>query len=65
VVEQFKLYGLESAGVNGGWYQQVKFDVQRVLADKSSMALTDGCPTCRFHNEFPLVLGQDAILGLG
>ena len=33
VVEQFKADGLEPAGVNGGWYQPVRFDVQRVLAD--------------------------------
>jgi Zn-dependent M28 family amino/carboxypeptidase len=57
VVEKFKVYGLEPAGINGSWYQPVKFDVQRVLADKSSMSLVvDG-------NAVPLVLGQDAILG--
>jgi len=57
VVEQFKSYGLEPAGVDGGWYQPVKFDVQRVLAEKSSLNLVvDG-------KAMPLVLGQDAILG--
>jgi len=57
VVDQFKLDGLQPAGVDGGWYQPVKFDVQRVLADQSSMNLVvDGKST-------PLVLGEDAILG--
>ena len=57
VVEQFKADGLEPAGVNGGWYQPVKFDVQRVLADKSSMSLiAEGKTTS-------LTLGEDAILG--
>src|SRR5215831_9815560 len=35
VVEKFKSYGLQPAGINGTFYQPVKFDVQRVLADKS------------------------------
>jgi hypothetical protein len=57
VVEKFKSYGLQPAGVNGGFYQPVKFDVQRVLADKSSLALiVDGKPE-------PLTLGTDAIIG--
>ncbi len=57
VVDKFKSYGLQPAGVNGGFYQPVKFDVQRVLADKSSMSLVvDG-------KTEPLVLGTDAILG--
>jgi hypothetical protein len=57
VVEQFKAYGLAPAGVDGGFYQPVKFDVQRVDASKSSMKLVvDGKAT-------PLVLGEDAILG--
>ncbi len=57
VVEQFKTDGLQPAGVDGGWYQPVQFDVQRVVAEQSSMSLvTDGKST-------PLVLGQDAILG--
>jgi Zn-dependent M28 family amino/carboxypeptidase len=55
VVSQFKADGLKPAGVDG-YYQPVKFDVTRVLADKSSMTLiSDG------HEE-PLVLGTDAIL---
>ena len=57
VVEQFKSFGLLPAGVNGGFYQPVNFDVQRVIASKSSMSLVvDGKAT-------PLVLGEDAILG--
>ena len=57
VVDQFKSFGLQPAGLNGGWYQPVHFDVQRVLADQSSMSLmVDG-------NAVPLTLGEDAILG--
>jgi len=57
VVDQFKSYGLEPAGVNGGFYQPVKFDVQRVLAEKSSMSLVvDG-------KVEPLTLGTDTVLG--
>ena len=57
VVDKFKACGLKPAGVNGSYYQMVKFDVQRVVADKSSMSLVvDG-------KTEPLVLGQDAILG--
>jgi Zn-dependent M28 family amino/carboxypeptidase len=57
VVEQFKSIGLTPAGVDGTYYQPVHFDVQRVIASKSSMSLvTDGKAT-------PLVLGEDAILG--
>ena len=56
VVDQFKAMGLQPAGVNG-FYQPVRFDVTRVIAAKSSMALVvDG-------KETPLVLGKDAILG--
>ena len=57
VVDEFKQWGLKPAGVNGTWYQPVHFDVQRVIAEKSSLALVaDG-------KELPLVIGQDAILG--
>lgn len=57
VVDKFKSYGLQPAGVNGTFFQPVQFDVQRVLADQSSLALiADGKTT-------PLVLGDDAILG--
>jgi Zn-dependent M28 family amino/carboxypeptidase len=56
VVSQFDAMGLQPAGVNG-YYQPVKFDVTRVIAAKSSMALlVDG-------RKDPLVLGRDAILG--
>jgi Zn-dependent M28 family amino/carboxypeptidase len=57
VVEKFKSWGLQPAGVDGTYYQPVKFDVQRVLADQSSLSLVvDGQTT-------PLALGEDAILG--
>ena len=56
VVSQFDAMGLQPAGVNG-YYQPVKFDVTRVIADKSSVTLLiDG-------RSEPLVLGHDAILG--
>jgi Zn-dependent M28 family amino/carboxypeptidase len=56
VVSQFDTMGLQPAGVNG-YYQPVKFDVTRVIADKSSVGLiVDG-------REEPLVLGHDLILG--
>jgi hypothetical protein len=57
VVTQFKRDGLEPAGVNGSFFQPVHFEVQRVIAAKSSLALTAGG-----HTE-PLLLGTDAILG--
>jgi Zn-dependent M28 family amino/carboxypeptidase len=57
VADKFKSYGLAPAGVNGTYYQPVNFDVQRVIASKSSMSLVvDG-------KDVPLVLGEDAILG--
>jgi Zn-dependent M28 family amino/carboxypeptidase len=56
VVSQFDALGLQPAGVNG-YYQPVKFDVTRVIADKSSVTLLiDG-------RKEPLVLGHDAIIG--
>jgi Zn-dependent M28 family amino/carboxypeptidase len=56
VVSQFDTMGLQPAGVNG-YYQPVKFDVTRVIADKSSVTLLiDG-------RKEPLVLGRDATLG--
>ncbi|HEY4354397.1 MAG TPA: M28 family peptidase [Acidobacteriaceae bacterium] len=56
VVGKFKSYGLQPAGVDGSFYQPVHFEVQRVLADKSSISLTvDG-------KTEPLKLGQDALL---
>ena len=56
VVSQFKADGLAPAGTQG-FYQPVQFDVTRVLADKSSLAVTANGTTT------PLVLGKDAILG--
>jgi Zn-dependent M28 family amino/carboxypeptidase len=56
VVSQFEAAGLKPAGING-FYQPVKFDVTRVIADKSSLALTaDG-------EKQTLAVGQDAVLG--
>ena len=57
VVDQFKSFGLQPAGLNGTFYQPVKFDVQRVIADKSSMSLVVNGKTV------PLTLGKEAILG--
>jgi Zn-dependent M28 family amino/carboxypeptidase len=56
VVSQFDADGLQPAGING-WYQQVKFDVTRVIADKSSAALIVD------SKKEPLVVGRDLILG--
>ena len=51
VVSKFDAMGLQPAGVNG-YYQPVRFDVIRVIADKSSMTLLiDG-------RKEPLVLGM-------
>jgi Zn-dependent M28 family amino/carboxypeptidase len=55
VVDRFKEYGLEPAGVDG-YLQPVRFDVQRVIAGKSRLALV------RDGKEQPLVLGSDALL---
>jgi Zn-dependent M28 family amino/carboxypeptidase len=56
VVDQFKSYGLQPAGLNGSFFQPVHFEVQRVLAEKSSLALvTKGLAE-------PLALGADAII---
>ena len=63
VADKFKSYGLAPAGVNGTYFQPVNFDVQRVIASKSSMSLVVGCKTCRSYHEDLLVLGEDAILG--
>jgi hypothetical protein len=56
VVSQFDTMGLQPAGVNG-YYQPVKFDVTRVIADKSSVSLLIA------GRKEPLELGHDAILG--
>jgi len=56
VVDQFRSYGLQPAGVDGGWYQPVHFVEQRVIAERSSLGLVvDGKPE-------PLTLGEDAVL---
>ena len=57
VVDRFKSYGLQPAGLNGGFFQPVHFEVQRVVAEKSSLALVEG------GKEEPMVLGTDAIVG--
>jgi Zn-dependent M28 family amino/carboxypeptidase len=56
VAERFKEYGLEPAGT-GGYFQPVRFEVQRVVASESSLALV------RDGREEPLALGRDALLG--
>ena len=56
VAEKFKSYGLKPGGENGTYYQTVRFDVQRVIAEKSSLALATDA------GAQPLVLGEDAIL---
>jgi Zn-dependent M28 family amino/carboxypeptidase len=56
VVSQFDSMGLRPAGVNG-YYQPVKFDVTRVIADKSAVTLLID------DRKEPLVLGRDAVLG--
>jgi Zn-dependent M28 family amino/carboxypeptidase len=56
VVGQFKSFGLEAAGVNGSFLQPVHFEVQRVIANRSSLTLiTNGQPQ-------PLTLGTDAVV---
>src|SRR5579864_9343342 len=56
VAERFKEYGLEPAGTSG-YFQPVRFEVQRVEAARSSVALV------RDGREEPLALGRDALLG--
>jgi hypothetical protein len=55
VADRFKEYGL-APGARDGYFQPVRFEVQRVLAAESSLALVRG------GKEEPLALGQDAIL---
>lgn len=57
VVAQFQSFGLQPAGVNGTWYQPVRFDVQRVIARESSVSLVEN------GKESSLQLGTDAVLG--
>jgi hypothetical protein len=56
VAGEFHKYGLAPAGTQG-YFQPVKFDVQRVIAADSKVSLQ------KEGNEEPLVLGQDLILG--
>lgn len=56
VVSQFDGAGLQPAGING-YFQPVKFDVTRVIAEKSAVALVVNGRT------IPLTLGKDAVLG--
>ncbi len=56
VVKKFTEYGLKPAGEQG-YLQPVKFDVQRVIASKSSLYVQRGSV------KTALRLGQDAILG--
>ena len=56
VVAQFDSAGLQPAGANG-YYQPVKFEITRVLAAQSSMALVSG------GGKESLILGRDATLG--
>lgn len=57
VVDKLKSWGLQPAGANGTYYQPVHFDVQRILAQKSTLALESN------GARIPLQLGDDAILG--
>jgi Zn-dependent M28 family amino/carboxypeptidase len=56
VAGEFHKYGLAPAGTQG-YFQPVKFDVQRVTAADSKVSLQ------KEGSEEPLVLGQDLILG--
>jgi Zn-dependent M28 family amino/carboxypeptidase len=57
VVDQFNRMGLKPAGENGSYYQQVRFDVQRVIQKNCSLSLDA-------HGESTqLMPGQDAIFG--
>jgi hypothetical protein len=57
VVDRFKSWGLNPAGVDGTYYQPVRFDVQRVIARNCTLALVAN------GKQNPLQLGEDAILG--
>lgn len=56
VTEQLKVSGVEPKGVDR-YLQPVRFDVQRVQAAQSSLALITG------NHEQALALGEDALLG--
>src|SRR5437763_12950289 len=55
VADHFKQYGLEPAGTEG-YFQPVKFDVQRLIASESKLALKNG------GSETPVHLGESALL---
>jgi Zn-dependent M28 family amino/carboxypeptidase len=55
VADRFREYGLAPAG-SSGYFQPVRFEVQRVVAAGSSLALVRG------GREEPLALGADAVL---
>jgi len=55
VAARFKDYGLAPAGISG-YFQPVRFEVQRVVAAESRLSLT------RDGREEPLTLGRDALL---
>jgi Zn-dependent M28 family amino/carboxypeptidase len=55
VAKQFKDYGLVPAGTKG-YFQPVRFELQHVIASKSTLTLVR-------DQRQPLMLGEDAILG--
>ncbi|HMF75598.1 MAG TPA: M20/M25/M40 family metallo-hydrolase [Bryobacteraceae bacterium] len=55
VADRFKQYGLQPAGTQG-YFQPVKFDVQRVIAAESKLALKAGAA------DTSVQLGRDALL---
>jgi len=55
VAKQFKAYGLAPAGTKG-YFQPVRFEVQRVIASKSTLTLVR-------DQRQSLSLGEDALLG--
>src|SRR3954454_10247247 len=56
VADQFKQDGLEAGGTEG-YFQPVKFDVQRVIASQSKLALKTNASETAIH------LGESALLG--
>ncbi len=56
VADHFKQYGLEPAGTDG-YFQPVKFDVQRVIASESKLTLKND------RSETAVHLGESALLG--
>jgi hypothetical protein len=58
VAQHFKEYGLEPAGEQG-YFQPVPFDVQRVIAAESRLALA----WPQGGRREPLAIGEDALLG--